>query len=141
MFGSVDLLHSGIHPNREKLAMVSKLQLASMAMFIIVSMPAPAAAQPAATAAQEAPIVITRRLPPSPDLLVRTVFIGDLDLTSATGQKEMEVRVTKAVDDMCIIPAPLPSYKGVMEKPCRDEAWESARWQMRDAMQRAHQGS
>ena len=122
--------------------MISKLQLASMAMFIIVSMPAPAAAaaQPAARASQEAPIVITRRLPPSPDLLVRTVFIGDLDLSSAGGQKEMEVRVTKAVDDMCTLPTPLPSYKGVMEKPCRDEAWESARWQMREAMERAHGG-
>ena len=123
--------------------MTSKLKLASMAMFIIVSMPAPAAAQPApapAPAAAQAPIVIMRKLPPSPDLLVRTVFIGDLDLTSANGQKEMEVRVSKAVDDMCTIPAPLPSYKGPMEKPCRDEAWTSARWQMRDAMERAHGG-
>jgi len=118
--------------------MISKPQLASLAMFILVAAPAPAAAQPAPNPSQEAPIVITRRLPPTQDLLVRTVFIGDLNLESAGGQKAMEDRVTKAVEDMCTIPAPLPSYKGPMEKPCRDEAWESARWQMRDAMQRAH---
>ncbi|HEY7959326.1 MAG TPA: UrcA family protein [Sphingomicrobium sp.] len=118
--------------------MISKPQLASLAMFILVAAPAPAAAQPAPNLSQEAPIVITRRLPPTQDLLVRTVFIGDLNLDTADGQKGMEDRVTKAVEDMCTIPAPLPSYKGPMEKPCRDEAWESARWQMRDAMQRAH---
>jgi len=118
--------------------MMSKPQLASLATFIFIAAPAPATAQPAPNPSQEAPIVITRRLPPTQDLLVRTVFIGDLNLESADGQKAMEDRVTKAVDDMCTIPAPLPSYKGPMEKPCRDEAWESARWQMRDAMQRAH---
>lgn len=93
------------------------------------------AAQPAS---QEAPIVITRRLPPSPDLLVRTVYISDLDLKSATGQQEMEKRVGKAVEDMCAIQGPLPSYKGPLEKPCRDEAWASARPQMTFAVQRAH---
>lgn len=116
--------------------MTPNLQLASMAMFIVVS--APAVAQPASSVPQVSPIVITRRLPPSPDLLVRTVFIGDLDLLSPAGQQAMEKRVGAAVDDMCTIPAPLPSYKGRMEKPCRDEAWESARWQMKEAMQRAH---
>lgn len=116
--------------------MISKPQLASLTISILAA--APAAAQPASAAPQEPPIVITRRLPPSPDLLVRTVYINDLNLTTAAGQRELEVRVAKAVDDMCTIPAPLPSYKGLMERPCRDGAWESARWQMRDAMQRAH---
>ncbi len=116
--------------------MISKAQFAALGICMLVS--APAAAQSAPSARQEAPILVTRRLPPSPDLLVRTVYISDLDLTTAAGQKELEARVTKAVDDMCTIPVPLPSYKGLMEKPCRDEAWESARWQMRDAMQRAH---
>jgi hypothetical protein len=37
---------------------------------------------------------------------------------------------------MCAIPTPLPSYKGPMEKPCRDEAWASARPQMEFAVQR-----
>jgi len=119
--------------------MILKLQLASVVVAGLISMPAAAQAVPPAS--QEAPIVVTRRLPPSPDLLVRMVYISDLDLTTAGGQKEMETRVTKAVDDMCAIPSPLPSYKGKMEQPCRDEAWESARWQMRDAMARAHSGS
>lgn len=115
--------------------MFSKLQLASLGLFSLAAWPA--AAQPAPAADQEAPIVITRRLPPSPDLLVRTVFIGDLDLGSATGQQAMEQRVGKAVDDICTLPSPIPSYKGRMERPCRDEAWASARWQMKDAIQRA----
>jgi UrcA family protein len=119
--------------------MLSRLQIASAALVGLSAMPA--AAQPAPPASQEAPIVITRRLPPAPDLLVRTVYISDLNLETAQGQKTMEDRVAKAVEDMCTIPSPLPSYKGKMEQPCRDEAWESARWQMRDAMQRAHNGS
>ena len=87
---------------------------------------------------QEPPIVITKRLPPSSDILVRTVYIGDLNLTFAAGQAEMEKRVGIAVDDLCTIPKPLPSYKGVTEKPCRDEAWQSARWQMKAAAERAN---
>lgn len=116
--------------------MISKSQLTSIAMLSLIAPPATAAQAPP-QASQEAPIVITRRLSPSPDLLVRTVFIGDLNLAAADGQKEMERRVGKAVDDMCTIPAPLPSYKGVLEKPCRDDAWQSARWQMTEAVQRA----
>lgn len=114
--------------------MISKRPLSSIGLLALVA--APAAAQPA-PAGQEAPIVITRRLPPSSDLLVRTVSIGDLNLTSAAGQEEMEKRVGKAVDDMCKIPSPLGYYGPQMEKPCRDEAWLSARWQMRAAVDRA----
>jgi UrcA family protein len=114
--------------------MIAKLPLAAVALLSLTDA---AAAQQAVTARQEAPIVITRRLPPSPDLIVRTVFIGDLNLTSASGQQEMEKRVGAAIDDMCAIPKPLPSNKGVMEKPCRDEALESARWQMKSATERA----
>ena len=90
----------------------------------------PASAQPAQSDVQEAPIVIVKRLGPSPDVLVRTVYVADLDLRSAAGQQEMEKRVGKAVEDICVIVSPLPSYKGPLEKPCRDEAWASARPQM-----------
>lgn len=90
----------------------------------------PVSAQPAQSSAQEAPIVIVHRLAPSSDVLVRTVYVADLDLRSAAGQQEMEKRVGKAVEDMCVITSPLPSYKGPLEKPCRDEAWASARPQM-----------
>jgi UrcA family protein len=94
-----------------------------------------AAAQPV-TSGQEPPIVITKRLSPSPDVLVRTVYIGDLNLGSVSGQQEMEKRVGAAVDDLCTITKPLPSYKGVLEKPCREEAWQSARLQMKAAAER-----
>ena len=116
--------------------MTSKNQLASLALFSLAAA-MPATAQPAPAPAQEPPIVITRTLPPSADLLMRVVYVGDLDLKSAAGQQEMEKRVGKAVEDMCAIPTPLPSYKGTMEKPCRDEAWASARPQMDVAVKRA----
>lgn len=114
--------------------MQSKLQLASLAIFSLAA--APATAQQPATMGGP-PIVITRRLPPSDDFMIRVVRVGDLDLKSAAGQQEMEKRVGKAVEDMCAIPSPLPSYKGRMEKPCRDEAWASARPQMDSAVQLA----
>lgn len=119
--------------------MPSKLQLACFPLLGLMTI-APASAQPTQAAGQEAPIVIIRRLPPSPDVLVRTVYVADLDLRSATGQQEMEKRVGKAVEDMCVIVSPLPSYKGPLEKPCRDEAWASARPQM-DLAVRAAGGS
>lgn len=100
----------------------------------------PASAQPAQPAGEETPIVIVHRLAPSPDVMVRTVSVADLDLRSAAGQQEMEKRVGKAVEDMCVIVAPLPSYKGPMEKPCRDEAWASARPQM-ELLTRSASGS
>lgn len=117
--------------------MSSKLRFASLVLFGLAGA-IPASAGTAQPSSQEAPIVITRKLFPSPDLLVRTVSIADLDLKSAAGQQEMEKRVGKAVEDMCAIVGPLPSYKGPMEKPCRDEAWASARPQMTYAVERAH---
>lgn len=116
--------------------MLSKLRLASLAMFSLAAAEVPAAAQQSATV-EGPPIVITRRLPPSDDFIVRVVHVADLDLKSAAGQREMEKRVGQAVEDMCAIPTPLPSYKGRMEKPCRDEAWGSARPQMNYAVQTA----
>ena len=113
--------------------MPSKLQLASLAVF---GLAVPATAQQPAVE-NGPPIVITRRLPPTDDFMIRVVHVADLDLKTAAGQKEMEKRVGQAVEDMCAIPAPLPSYKGRMEKPCRDEAWASARPQMNSAVQMA----
>lgn len=112
--------------------MQSKLRLASFAIFGLAIFGAPAGAQP--PAGEGPPIVITRRLPPSSDFIVRVVHVADLDLKTAAGRQAMEKRVGQAVEDMCAIPAPLPSYKGRMEKPCRDEAWGSARPQMNDAV-------
>jgi UrcA family protein len=101
----------------------------------------PAIAQPPQTVPQGSPIIVIGKLRPSPDVIVRTVFVGDLDLKSAPGQAEMEKRVGAAVDSMCMIPTPIPSYGPVMEKPCRDEAWASARPQMDSAVRNAGGGS
>jgi hypothetical protein len=49
----------------------------------------------------------------------------------------MDKRVAKAVEDMCAIPSPIPGHERNMTKPCRDEAWETARPQMEGAIQRA----
>lgn len=116
--------------------MLSTLR-AFLALIVVVTTAMPTSAQPTRPFAQEAPIVIVRRLSPSPDVLVRTVYVADLDLKSAAGRQEMENRVGKAVEDMCVIVSPLPSYKGPLEKPCRDEAWASARPQMDLAMRAA----
>ncbi len=113
-----------------------KLQLACLSLLSLTSA-IPASAQPAQSAVQEAPIVIIRKLPPSPDVMMRTVYVADLDLKSPARRQGMEKRVGKAVEDMCVIVTPLPSYKGPMEQPCRDEAWASARPQMDSAVRAA----
>lgn len=119
--------------------MPSNLHFACLPLLALMTI-APASAQPAQPAGEEAPIVILRRLAPSPDVMIRTVSVADLDLRSTVGQQEMEKRVGKAVEDMCVIVSPLPSYKGPMEKPCRDEAWASARPQM-ESLTRSAGGS
>ena len=82
-------------------------------------------------------ITVVRKLTPSRDRLMRTVYIGDLNLKSADDRQMMEKRVAKAVQDMCAIPSPIPGQERGMTKPCRDEAWASARPQMEGAVQRA----
>ena len=89
-----------------------------------------------AQAQDEGDIVVTRKLPPSKDRLVRVVYIGDINLKDAAGRTEM--RVTNAVDDMCAIPSPIPGQEKAMTAPCREEAWASARPQMEGAMARAN---
>jgi UrcA family protein len=121
--------------------MLCKTSLASLAVAAL-AVAVPAAAQSLQAATQDLPpIIVVGQLRPSPDMIVRTVSIGDLDLKSVAGKQEMEKRVSAAVDSMCSMPAPIPSYGPVMEKPCRDEAWASARPQMDAAVQRAGGGS
>ena len=96
-----------------------------------------AAGQQATTATEGPEIVVERKLPPSRDRLMRSVYIGDLDLKSAGGRQEMDKRVSKAVEDMCAIPSPIPGHKQDMTRPCRDEAWATARPQMEGAVRRA----
>ena len=96
----------------------------------------PAVAEPVPAPAGGAEIVVVRKLPPR-DRLMRSVYIGDLNLKSADDRQEMEKRVAKAVEDMCAIPSPIPGQERGMTKPCRDEAWTGARSQMDGAVQRA----
>lgn len=71
------------------------------------------------------------------DVVTQVVKIGDLNLATDAGVKEMEKRVTSAVDYICAIPAVIGYYKQKSEAPCRDEAWTSARPQMDLAVERA----
>jgi UrcA family protein len=134
MFKSSRPLQSAFAREEGEAHMISKLALA--AVFGALAAPAFSAQ----TQGEGPTIVITRKIPPSADVWMRVVHIGDLNLRSSAGQQEMEKRVATAVDDICTIPTPLPSYKGRMEKPCRDEAWSGARPQMTEAIHRA-QGS
>lgn len=95
-----------------------------------------AAEAPAFAQGQE--IVVTRKLPPSKDRLVRAVYIGDINLKDEAGRAEMEKRVGQAVDFICEIPSPIPGYEKAMTKPCREEAWASAKPQMEGAITRAN---
>ena len=104
-----------------------KRQIAAMTLNGAAMLASAAAAQQVTTAAQGPEIVVERKLPPSRDRLMRTVYIGDLDLKSVDGRQEMDKRVAKAVEEMCAIPSPIPGHKRNMTRPCRDEAWASAR--------------
>lgn len=116
--------------------MSRKLELAPIVLFGL-AVTAPAIAQVTKGSAQEPAIVVTYKVRPSSDLIVRRVYIGDLDLKSASAQKEMEKRVNAAVEEMCAIPRPIPTQERNMTAPCREEAWESARPQMNSALKRA----
>lgn len=117
----------------------SNLALIAIAAFALPA--GGASAQQPVTAVEGPEIVVVRQLPPSRDRLMRSVYIGDLDLKSAAGQQEMEKRVGQAVEYMCAVPTPIPGYGEEMARPCTDEAWASARPQMQQAVQRAGGGS
>lgn len=112
-------------------------QLALLALLCVAAASSPAVAQAPETTVQEQEIIVVRGLPPSRDRLMRAVYIGDLDLKTAAGQQAMEKRVEQAVAEMCAIPTPIPTYGEKMTRPCRDEAWDSARPQMGQAVQKA----
>ena len=108
-----------------------QLVYAALGCASLVAVEAPAVAQ-------DQDIVVTRKLPPSKDRLVRAVYIGDLDLKGEAGRTAMEKRVGQAVDYLCEIPSPIPGYEKAMTAPCRDEAWASAKPQMEGALARAN---
>jgi UrcA family protein len=113
-----------------------KFALACLAATAVVS---PAQAQdPAPAEGQE--IVVTGKLPDK-GAEKRVVKIGDLNLSTDQGVKEMEKRVAAAVDDICAIASPIGYYGAEAEKPCREEGWASARPQMDSATAKARAGS
>src|SRR5512139_2353188 len=78
----------------------------------------------------EGPEIVVTGKASDKDVVTRAVSIGDLKLATDEGVKEMEKRVSAAVDDICSIPAVIGYYRQRAEKPCRDEGWASARPQM-----------
>lgn len=113
----------------------SKMMLITLLGLTVGS--SPSVAQVPQTNVQEQEIIVVRGLRPSRDRLMQAIYIGDLNLTKTADRQEMENRVGRAVVAMCAIPSPIPAYGGEMTKPCRDEAWASARPQMRRAIQGA----
>lgn len=80
-------------------------------------------------------VVRGQRLPDGAEQ--RIVRIGDLDLRSEAGEREMVRRVGQAVDSICAMSgAPSPQESGLDEE-CRDDAWASARPQMDAVVRRA----
>ena len=93
--------------------------------------------------AQEPEIVVTgQKIPPGYEPVKKVVKIGDLNLTTGAGVKEMEKRVRHAVATVCPVPAAnSPSYESRDYKVCKKVAWTGARPQMDRAVQRATQTS
>lgn len=110
----------------------------SALVLITAGLMNPASAWGQASPAQsEGPEVVVRGMLPDRDTVSRTVYIGDLNLATDQGVKEMEKRVANAVDWICEIPGAIAYYGRAAEKPCRDEGWAGARVQMDRAVQAA----
>lgn len=119
--------------------MTRSILLCATVSFAIVAALAPAPGQvPDQSANPE--IVVTGKKSEK-DVVTQVVSIGDLNLTTEDGTKEMEKRVASAVDYICAIPEVVGYYKQKSEAPCRDEAWAGAHPQMESAVQKARAGS
>lgn len=111
-----------------------QLALSMIAGAGLVWIASPAVAQP-----QE--IVVTGQAIPKGHEAVKTnVSIGDINLSTPSGVKEMERRVAQAVDYVCESHLAVGKDEQSKNKACSDFAWASARPQMDRAMQaaRAH---
>lgn len=78
------------------------------------------------------------------DAPIRTqteVRIGDLDLSTPQGQRELDRRVAKAARFVCRVPAPIGSRIAGVDAKCYSEAVKSAEPRMAalSARTRAHQ--
>ena len=108
--------------------------LGTGAAFLLTSAPA---------TAQEQQLVVTgKKIPEGFEPVTKVVKIGDLNLATSTGVKEMNKRVAYAVNWLCPAPpANAADYEERDMKVCRDFAWSSVRPQMERAVQRADQGT
>lgn len=108
--------------------------LARALIVPVVAISAFAAAAP--PAAQPGAVVITgRKVPPSFEPVTRTVKIGDLNLATGSGVKQMEKRVAHGVAEVCPMPAGnSPNYERRDYEACRKFAMDGARPQMDRAL-------
>lgn len=59
----------------------------------------------------------------------RQVTYGDLDLSTPAGTAKLHSRVRRAIDVMCADPSgPAPAV--IIDRECREQAWESVRPQL-----------
>lgn len=115
--------------------------LRQLALPAVAGLGALALAAPAL--AQVQGIVVTgQKLPPGYELVTSTIQIGDLNLATDAGVKEMEKRVAHGVATVCPLPAGnAPSYERRDHKACQKFAWAGARPQMDKAVANATPGS
>jgi UrcA family protein len=80
--------------------------------------------------------------PPSSEIVVRRVSFADLNLASPAGERSLNSRVSYAVNDLCYDVTGGDDgtlrMKQVLKK-CSGSAWDQARPQMAQAIQRARE--
>ncbi|QPC98788.1 UrcA family protein [Qipengyuania soli] len=93
-------------------------------------------------AAEEPEIVVTgkKKVPDGFEPVTQVVTIGDLDLTTASGERKLEKRVAKTIKKMCYIYTKPARWQVKDSEDCSAYAWEGARPQMDQAIARAKGG-
>ena len=86
-------------------------------------------------AAAKSPILVTA--PDAGEVVTRRISYADLNLASAAGEQSLNHRVHSGVLGLCDAPSAGP-YSSA-EARCRDSAWEQARPQIAQAVQRARE--
>ena len=88
--------------------------------------------------AQEAPIVIVGDAHHNRELVRERVNIADLNMATAVGQQQAQLRVDKAINRVCPLAAGnLPQHEREMLAECRKTAEASAKAQMDQAIAHA----
>jgi len=87
-----------------------------------------------ASAGQQSPVVVYGE---SENMRTEHVTYADLDLTNANHQKRLNLRVTGAVKRVCLFEDGQPGIKESDYYDCASDAWDSAKPQIAQAVQRA----